>query len=70
MQILNKTFQWQWRKDTLKTTLAISVVSRPISGAIRIGETFFILPHPPILSAFYNNEKNILFIVIEQAISQ
>ena len=25
---------------------------------------------PPILGAFYNNEKIILFIVIEQAISQ
>ena len=28
------------------------------------------LPHPPILGAFYNNEKIILFIVNEQAISQ
>ena len=25
---------------------------------------------PPILGAFYNNENNFLFIVIEQAISQ
>ena len=36
-----------------------------------IGETFFITSSPPpILGAFYNNEKNILFIEIEQAISQ
>ena len=34
-----------------------------------IGETVFITLSP-ILGAFYNNEKIILFIVIEQAISQ
>ena len=36
-----------------------------------IRETFFFTSSPPpILGAFYNNEENILFIVIEQAISQ
>ena len=35
-----------------------------------IGEIFFITSYPQILGAFYNNEKNVLFIVIEQAISQ
>ena len=34
-----------------------------------IGETFS-LHHPPILGAFCKNEKNMLFIDIEQAISQ
>jgi len=34
-----------------------------------IGETFF-FASSPILGAFYNNEKNMLFIDIEQAISQ
>ena len=28
------------------------------------------LPHPPILGAVYNNEKNYFVFVIEQAISQ
>ena len=43
-----------------------------LSGTIEyciIGETFFFVSSP-ILGAFYNNEKNMLLIDIEQAISQ
>ena len=35
-----------------------------------VGETFFISSSPPHFRCFYGNEKNILFIDIEQAISQ
>ena len=35
-----------------------------------LSEKLSSLPHPPILAAFYDYGKIILFIVIEQAISQ
>ena len=61
----------QWLHSTTVNVLMIVFNLATLTFSHRAqSEKLSSLLHPPILGAFYNNEKIILFIVNEQAISQ